>query len=148
MSLYIKSLKNALNLTSSENYNLTEAQINQLKGNLIKLYLARNYYKDKDGFPLRAVLIDHPTIILAKEIETRERIFQVMNDTHSIVEHYIPQGRRSDNNVSGATKFAEIADELADIFKVMDLELDYSSYHERSEDTFDDLANDFSEFKI
>ncbi len=52
-----------------------------------------------------------------------EPIFQAMNNTHNIVEEYLHDCKRSDNNISGNKKFEEIADQVAKLFKEMKLEL-------------------------
>ena len=113
---YLESLKNALNLKSLENYNVTFGDINVSKGAVIKTYLKDNYYK---GYPLRSVV--KPETHFGANMEL---IFQVMNNTHCIVEEHVAQGRRSDGHVTGGPTFQEISDELARIFDEMDLELE------------------------
>ena len=52
-----------------------------------------------------------------------EPIFQAMNNTHEIVEEYLSECKRSDNSISGNKQFEEISDEIAHLFKEMDLDL-------------------------
>ena len=46
-----------------------------------------------------------------------------MSDTHSIVEEYVSEGKRADGNISGSSKFNQIAEELNRIIEVMDLDI-------------------------
>ena len=113
---YLKTLKDALNLESLENYNVTLGSINQSKGSLIRTYLRDNINR---GLTLRNQI--KPETHFGRNME---RIFQVMNETHPIVEEFVGQGRRSDGHVTGGPTFGKIADELARIFYEMDLDLE------------------------
>ncbi len=112
---YLDVLKESVNLESLDNYNVTFRTINGSKGSILKRYLRDGINK---GFPLRA-LID-PASHFGKNMEP---IFQVMNNTHEIVEEYIAEGRRSDGHITGNNKYKEIAEELSDIIKEMKLDV-------------------------
>lgn len=111
---YMNGLKKALNVESLENYNVTFGRINGSKGSIIKQYLKDGI---NNGLPLRIMV--KPESHFGKNIEP---IFQAMNDTHLIVEEYISEAKRSDNNISGS-KFKEIADELNQIVREMKLDI-------------------------
>ena len=112
---YLNVLKKCVNIESMDNYNVTFGTINGSKGSILKNYLRNNINR---GLPLRA-LVD-PGTHFGKNMEP---IFQVMNNTHEIVEEYIAQGRRSDQHITGNDKFEDIAEKLADMIKEMDLDV-------------------------
>ena len=112
---YLNVLKKSVNLESLDNYNVTFGSINASKGSILRRYLRDNINK---GFPLRA-LID-PGSHFGKNMEP---IFQVMNNTHEIVEEYIAEGRRSDGHITGNDKYKDIAGELSNIFREMKLDV-------------------------
>lgn len=111
---YIDGLRKALNVSTLENYNVTFGRINGSKGAIIKEYLKDGM---NQGYPLRAMI--KPESHFGKNIEP---IFKAMNDTHSIVEEYISEAKRSDNNIRGS-KFGEISDELNKIVQEMQLDI-------------------------
>ena len=105
---YIPVLREALNLETFENYNVTLQEINGSKGSVIGHYLRDGIYR---GEPLRAVnLSTHFSRYMAP-------IFNEMNEALPIVREYI-SGRR----VNGNDLFHSIANNLDTIFEQMDLD--------------------------
>ena len=115
---YVNPLKDALNLDTLENYNVTFSKINRSKGAIFKNYLQNKMYQ---GYPIRS-LVDHNTHF-GKNLE---QILVTMNQTYPIVLEYLesPERKCDDNFVSGSGKFEEIANEFKKIIKIMKLDLD------------------------
>jgi hypothetical protein len=114
---YVNPLKDALNLDTLENYNVTFNKINRSKGAIFKAYLQNNIYQ---GYPIR-YLVNQDTIF-AKHAE---QILIIMNQTYPIVLEYLesPERKCDHNFVSGSGKFQEIATQFENIIKVMKLDL-------------------------
>ena len=114
---YIDSIKDALNLKTLENYNVTFKKINTSKGAIIKSYLRDDINR---GYPLRSLI--KPETHFGKNVES---IFQAMNDTYPVIAEYIIEnGRRSDGHITGSKTFQDISEELVKSFEEMDLDLD------------------------
>ena len=113
---FIGSIKDALNLESLENYNVTDKKINISKGSIIKNYLRDNMNR---GYPLRSLI--KPETYFGQNMEL---IFQAMNEAFPLVANEIANGRRSDGHISGGNTFQQISEELVKTFSEMDLDLD------------------------